>query len=466
MSLNDKRNVYINNIKLCENNCDLKKIIDKEYNYKEQKALCFCNLKSKFSLDSDLKKKENVKPVYIPNFKVITCIKESFNNESLIPNPNFWIFLIIMIFQIYMLLNAFCKGKKQIFKRLKIKEETIKNNIEGNNIIHNNPPKKGKGSLKNYIKSHKNHLNISKGEEGDSSNNQYDKNQYNYNYDSSLISRSNQSKSIQKDSPKEENNMENIEKSSQKKNPEENESNNAISYIKCTNNQAQNNNDFISNSEDIRKMFKIQSGKRREKVSSKNNSAKSNNLIENSELNNDKNNQKFSKIDNNKNVINNNFNNNIDIKDISDKSEIMEMSNVNNDNNNFNIELNKINNNTNPTIFAKPIKLKSKKNPIGNRNRNIRVGISDFNSSNENISKEVLSGSLNLKNNNNIEYIKPNQQYNNLTIEKSEHNNDFKEISINNSININILEEKSEYDFKIIENKPLKIENNFFFLFL
>ena len=83
--------------------------------------------------------------------QVIKCIKNYFNKYSLRSNINFWFFFIILfIFQIYILLNACCKGKEQIFKRLEndnifIKE---KNNAEKNEIKINPLKTKVKKNLK------------------------------------------------------------------------------------------------------------------------------------------------------------------------------------------------------------------------------------------------------------------------------------------------------------------------------
>ena len=114
MTLNDRRNEYYINKFLCENNCNLNKIVNQEMKY--PRSLCSCDIKSGISFNSQVSK-DNVQSISYSNAKSITCIKEVFSKHSLFVNGIFWIFLIVLIFLIIMLLRYIFFGNK-VIKRI------------------------------------------------------------------------------------------------------------------------------------------------------------------------------------------------------------------------------------------------------------------------------------------------------------------------------------------------------------
>ena len=135
VSMNERINEFINDINLCENNCKFINLVDIE---KKTFSLCNCSLKYKFSFNEQSKQKE-IHSKRISNINAVRCIKKLFDkNNKIIFNPNFWICLILFIFQLNALFNGICKGEKQINKILtqkkpfytKFKKNTSKENIK------------------------------------------------------------------------------------------------------------------------------------------------------------------------------------------------------------------------------------------------------------------------------------------------------------------------------------------------
>ena len=135
MTLNDRRNEYFINI--CEYNCNLVEI--KNIGLAKLKAVCICNIKEKYILNNELKNEENIEQIKTLNAEVIKCWKKLFEDNSLKSNINFWFFLIILLFQIFFSFNACCKGKKQVYKILGIKNKEKNISIQ-NEYNNNNPP--------------------------------------------------------------------------------------------------------------------------------------------------------------------------------------------------------------------------------------------------------------------------------------------------------------------------------------
>ncbi|MBQ3919732.1 MAG: hypothetical protein II695_08660, partial [Oscillospiraceae bacterium] len=131
MTINDRRNEYYNDIKLCENSCTFENLRENEDN---PKSLCKCNIKYKFSFDNQSGEKKTISEKNVPNIKAITCIKKLFNKDLLLSNINFWICLFIIVFQLFILFNACYKGKKEIYKKLGLKEKNVSFPPKRNNL--------------------------------------------------------------------------------------------------------------------------------------------------------------------------------------------------------------------------------------------------------------------------------------------------------------------------------------------
>ena len=101
MTLNDRRSEYYINASLCENNCTLMKIIDRDSN---PRAVCICDIKYNLNFDDMKGIKDNVSSYSVQNSKSFICISQTFN-YNLKRNGNFWIFAIILIIQVYLLSN-------------------------------------------------------------------------------------------------------------------------------------------------------------------------------------------------------------------------------------------------------------------------------------------------------------------------------------------------------------------------
>ena len=191
MTLNDRRNEYYVNISLCENDCFLIRILNKEL--KNPKSLCNCNIKTGFIFSNQSGIRDYIPQMASYNPKSFLCIKETFNKNSISSNVIFWIFLIVILFLIIMLIRWIFYGNKEIKRILNLYEvnqdqskihisiqssgdiELIKNSVNKNNDNSKNngknnskldkkkdlaksmalPDKKGKNYSNNEIESQK-----------------------------------------------------------------------------------------------------------------------------------------------------------------------------------------------------------------------------------------------------------------------------------------------------------------------
>ena len=393
-----------------------------------------------------MNQKEKIGQIQISNAKVIKCIKNIFKENSIVSNANFWIFLIIIIFQIAFLFNACCKGKQQIYKRLY-------SNIEQNEINHN-PPKRS-GSAESSNSTTQKRLKL-----GKIILPKIDKEKRNSNkYDDSLISKYSIKKKFENFSNNEVRENVNEVKKSKKKYSEP-----FISFYTNNNNlqiDKINNNESFLDSESKRNL---------EKILKNENNKNENNLIEN------KSSSKVNSSNSNINIEENNSNANPRFYDNSNKES----------NNNFSLEIqnnnsilkNNISNNINYNL------IKSGNKSHKNNNKGKEENEAASNDSGENDTMRQLNGinpnndikPLNLKNpintkDGNLEFLKQlsnkkNQNPQTIDIEISEKESNIDKIKIEDEIKVNILEDKNKKlnkinKFSIIENKPLNIENNF-----
>ena len=113
MTLNDRRNEYYVNISLCEENCTLIRVINKD---STPRALCSCDAKSNIIFDMKKGMNDTIEPYSVENSRSFICISESFNH-SISKNGIFWIFIIIIILQIYLLI-IYIKYKDTIIAKI------------------------------------------------------------------------------------------------------------------------------------------------------------------------------------------------------------------------------------------------------------------------------------------------------------------------------------------------------------
>ena len=112
MTLNDRRYEYYVNISLCENNCTLMKILQKDI--KTPRSLCSCEIKMEFAFSNQSGIRDNITNISSYNSKAVKCISETFNKNSISSNVMFWILMIIIIFLIIMVIRWIFYGTEEI----------------------------------------------------------------------------------------------------------------------------------------------------------------------------------------------------------------------------------------------------------------------------------------------------------------------------------------------------------------
>ena len=126
MTLNDRRNEFYVNISLCENNCFLKKVIDRALNVK---SVCNCEIKKEYTINTNEGKKDDIPLISSYNIESFVCINKAFKSQNISRNPIFWILLLIIIFLIVMVLAYVLYGNDVLKKMLKLgKYEKINEN--------------------------------------------------------------------------------------------------------------------------------------------------------------------------------------------------------------------------------------------------------------------------------------------------------------------------------------------------
>ena len=131
MTLNDRRNEYYIRDSLCEDNCTIIKIINKD---KNPRAVCNCAIKTSYAIGQH-GKKDDIPSYSVTNLRSFVCISETFG-YNIRKNGHFWILIIILILQIYLLIIYIRHRKTIINKMLGLYD----NNIQGskNEIIKSN----------------------------------------------------------------------------------------------------------------------------------------------------------------------------------------------------------------------------------------------------------------------------------------------------------------------------------------
>ena len=189
MTLNDRRNEYYINYSLCEENCSIIKIINKDSN---PRALCVCDIKNTLTFDSQKGTKDTLNPYYVQNIRSFVCGEESFN-FYIAKNGIFWIFIIIIIFQIFILVRYLLYRKNVLNRMLGIYdknqdniEEIISSKENSLDMYKKNSLQKSEISLQNNqdnqnIQNVKRYENLKMKENEKSENEKYQENQKNKN---------------------------------------------------------------------------------------------------------------------------------------------------------------------------------------------------------------------------------------------------------------------------------------------
>ena len=136
ISLDDRKNEYVdNNMSLCENNCEYT-----GYNDEAKKAICKCDVKTKFVLISEIKiNKQEILKNFIDiknriNLSTMKCYKLVFSKKGQIKNIGSYV--LLLIFLIDLILAIFFKFKGLAFLSNRI--NYIKAMLESNNNMNKN----------------------------------------------------------------------------------------------------------------------------------------------------------------------------------------------------------------------------------------------------------------------------------------------------------------------------------------
>ena len=143
ITLNDRRKEYYVNVSLCEVNCILIKVTNKDSN---PRALCNCEIKQDITFDNqkgesqkDTNQNDNFSSFSSQNIKSFMCISESFN-KNISKNVIFWIFIVVMFLQINLLI-AYIKNKEMTINKILGLYDNIQAKNKNNVIISNGEDK-------------------------------------------------------------------------------------------------------------------------------------------------------------------------------------------------------------------------------------------------------------------------------------------------------------------------------------
>ena len=120
VAIEDRIKEFYYEINLCENNCNLLKIYDKE---KNPRSLCQCQVKENLNIE-DENYSFDVKNSYKnskSNVNALKCAKEVFGKNKIASNSLFWIFIILLFVEVLVIINILFCGKSVIENMLKIK---------------------------------------------------------------------------------------------------------------------------------------------------------------------------------------------------------------------------------------------------------------------------------------------------------------------------------------------------------
>ena len=137
MTIEDRINEYLIQLSLCENNCTLIELLNKE-EYQNPRSLCQCQFKNEIILSNDNYTfiHEIIKIKKVLNINALKCVKEVFSSKKLAKNFIFWIFIPILIILIIIFIKIIFCTKIALERQLKIKNpnKIIKRNSNHNPI--------------------------------------------------------------------------------------------------------------------------------------------------------------------------------------------------------------------------------------------------------------------------------------------------------------------------------------------
>jgi hypothetical protein len=139
MAVDDRINEYYINISLCENNCSLSNIYDKEVN-QNPRALCNCQLNNDFKITNSYSfNSQQIKAKKVGNTNALSCAKEVFSSKNINSNFIFWIFIIFFFGMIILMLFILINGNEILENMIKMKPSKINvQNIEIYNDFQKN----------------------------------------------------------------------------------------------------------------------------------------------------------------------------------------------------------------------------------------------------------------------------------------------------------------------------------------
>ena len=129
MAIEDRINEYYIAISLCENNCSLSTIYDKEES-QNPKALCNCQLKNDFKITNKSYSFniQQIKAKKVWNTRALSCAKEVFSSKNVNSNFIFWIFIIFFFGIIILILYILVSGDEILENMISIKPNKINAN--------------------------------------------------------------------------------------------------------------------------------------------------------------------------------------------------------------------------------------------------------------------------------------------------------------------------------------------------
>jgi len=129
MTLKDRKEEFFVSKSLCEDNCNLTKLIDRDLRI--IKSLCNCYIKYNYTSNENAgKRDDDINPKSPLNIKSFLCIKESFNSQNVSKNPVFWVLLIVIIFFIAMLIVYAFYGNKILKRILKLGNDNLDTSMD------------------------------------------------------------------------------------------------------------------------------------------------------------------------------------------------------------------------------------------------------------------------------------------------------------------------------------------------
>ena len=139
MTIEDRINEYLIIISLCENNCSLLKVFDKD-EFHNPRSLCQCKYKNELKSEdsySFIYEKNEIKKVL--NINALKCGKEVFSSKKISKNYMFWIFIILLIILLFIFIKTIFCSKNSIEKIIEIKNpnEVKRINSTNYNLINN-----------------------------------------------------------------------------------------------------------------------------------------------------------------------------------------------------------------------------------------------------------------------------------------------------------------------------------------